>query len=257
MTYFLGRLLSRKIRHMSLSNQTTVSERRESQRHARALSVKWRILGARDYQYAPTVIQNISTSGMAFLFDEEFKEGTVMMVQFEGVAPQFAEPILLRVERATPQKNNKWQVGCSFSTPYSEDELEALLESARRGEGRAMMSPGPVESAAPVDPFIMGSAGERRKSIRRKRSSVAVFVSRAEGRGLEIPGSIVERSLTGLGIVVSMAFPRGTALKVRLQHGNVAALQVQVRNCRQQEKQWFLGCQFTQTPPANVFMLLG
>jgi hypothetical protein len=241
---------------MSLLDQTTMSERRESKRHARSLLVKWRILGARDYQYAPTMIQNVSNTGIAFLFDEDFKEGTVLMVQFEGVADKFGEPMLMRVQRSTPQKNNKWQVGCCFSTPFSEEELQALMESARRGEGRSV-SPGPIDSPVPVDPFIMGSAGERRKSPRRKRSSVAVFVSRAEGRGLEIPASIVERSLTGVGIVAPMAFPRGTALKIRLQHGNVQALQVQVRNCRQQEKQWFLGCQFTQTPPANVFMLLG
>jgi len=235
---------------MRLLNQTPAKDRRVAPRHARTLLVKWRILGARNYKYSPTLIQNISTTGMAFLLDEEFTAGTVLMVQFEGGATRVAEPTLLRVERCRREKNNKWQVGCSFSNPISREDLQALLELARRGEGKTIRQP------TIVDPLIKASASERRKSVRRQLSSVAVFVSRA-GNGPDVPGTIVERSHSGLGIVVPSPFTRGTTLKVRLQHDAVRSLDVKVRNCRHQDKQWFLGCLFTRTPPATVFMLLG
>jgi len=235
---------------MRLLNQTPAKDRRVAPRHARTLLVKWRILGARNYKYSPTLIRNISTTGMAFSFDEECREGTVLMVQFEGVAAKFAEPILMRVERCRQENDDKWQVGCSFSSPFTREDLQPLLEFARSREGKTIRPP------TIVDPFIKGSASERRKSVRRKLSSVAVVVSRA-GNGPEVPGTIVERSLSGLGIVVSSPFTRGTLLKVRLQHDNVRSLQVKVRNCRQEDNEWYLGCIFTQTPPASVFMLLG
>jgi hypothetical protein len=163
----------------------------------------------------------------------------------------------MRVEWSTQQKNKKWQVGCSFSSPFSGEDLRAMLESALKFV--APPAP-PVDKSASkeqvMDPFLSGSAGERRGAVRRKRSSVAVFVSRSEG-AREIEGAVVERSLSGLGIVVPAPFTRGTTLRVRIQHGNVASVTALVRNCRQQGKQWILGCQFTQQPPANVIMLLG
>ena len=235
---------------MNLLNQIPAKERRVTPRHVRPLLVKWRIVGARNYRYSPTLIQNISTTGMAFLFDEEFTAGTVLMVQFEAGATKVAEPMLMRVERCRREKNNKWQVGCSFSNPISREDLRALLELARKGEGKT------IRQTTIIDPFIKAGASERRKSVRRQLSSLAVFVSRA-GNGPEVPGTIVERSQSGLGIVVPSPFARGTSLKVRLQHDHVQSLHVKVRNCRAQDKQWFLGCLFTRTPPASVFMLLG
>jgi PilZ domain len=244
---------------MSIAHAVAVSssERRSSARHPRALKVKWRVLGARDYSYAAAMLHNVSTTGLALLFDETFPAGTVLIVQLEGVAEKYAEPMLLRVEWSTQQKNKKWQVGCSFSCPLSEDDLKALLESARKFVPPAAAPVEPVtKETAVVDPFLAGSAGERRGSVRRKRSSVTVFVSRSEG-AREIEGAVVERSLSGLGIMVPAPFTRGSVLRVRLQHANVPPFQVQVRNCRQQGKQWILGCHFTQTPPANVMLFLG
>jgi hypothetical protein len=50
----------------------------------------------------------------------------------------------------------------------------------------------------------------------------------------------------------------GTWWKVRPRDGDHGmAVQVQVRNCRQQGKQWHIGCQFRSTPAANVLMLFG
>jgi hypothetical protein len=200
------------------------------------------------------LIQNISTTGLALTFEETFQAGSVLIVQLEGVAEKYAEPMLTRVEWSTQQKNKKWQVGCSFFSPLSAEDLRALLDSART----FVPAPVPAKPIASeiVDPFVAGSAGERRSAVRHERSSVAVFLSRSEG-ARAIEGAVVERSLTGLGILVPAPFTRGTVLKLRIQHSDVAAISVLVRNCRQHGKQWFLGCQFTQAPPANVIMLLG
>ena len=85
-----------------------------------------------------------------------------------------------------------------------------------------------------------------------------VSLCRADG-GTPVEGSVVDRSLKGLGILSPRPFTRGTLLNVRPlgAHEQTSTVQVQVRNCRQKSKQWFLGCHFQQTPPANVLMLLG
>ena len=127
----------------------------------------------------------------------------------------------------------------------------------RTENGRAVRQGGDL--VVTFDVVSSGKYGDTITGVVAPLAKQAVLVRGGGGAlsRLEIPGAIVERSLTGLGIVVPMAFPRGTSLKVRLQHGNVSSLQVQVRHCRHQENQWFLGCQFTQSPPANVLMLLG
>src|SRR6516225_5637896 len=197
---------------MSTTSSVAVStsERRSGVRQPRALVVKWRILGARDYSYATTLIQNISTTGLALTFEETFQAGSVLIVQLEGVAEKYAEPMLTRVEWSTQQKNKKWQVGCSFFSPLSAEDLRALLDSART----FVPAPVPAKPIASeiVDPFVAGSAGERRSAVRHERSSVAVFLSRSEG-ARAIEGAVVERSLTGLGILVPAPFTRGTVLK--------------------------------------------
>jgi hypothetical protein len=46
-------------------------------------------------------------------------------------------------------------------------------------------------------------------------------------------------------------------VRPRDAHANIPSVQVEVRNCRQKGKEWFLGCHFLHSPPANVLMLLG
>src|SRR5438045_820677 len=80
-----------------------------------------------------------------------------------------------------------------------------------------------------------------------------VVLGRAVGRA-PVEAAVVDRSLKGLGILSHRPFTRGTLLNVRPRdaHEKTASIQVDVRNCRQKDKQWLLGCHFLCIPPANV-----
>ncbi len=109
-----------------------------------------------------------------------------------------------------------------------------------------------------MDPFLVGSASEKRSLLRRGGLSVPVTLCRAAG-GTPIAACVVDRSLKGLGVLVDRPFTRGSLLTVRPNgsHAKTISVQIEVRNCRQKGNQWLLGCHFLQAPPANVLMLLG
>ena len=118
------------------------------------------------------------------------------------------------------------------------------------------------ETAKPnvkLDPFVFGSRVEKRGVLRRRGSQIAVFVSEGSGTGQQRDGWVVDRSASGLGLLLEDAPAVGTFLNVRA--ANAAALmpcvQVQVRYCRKQAAGWVVGCQFVKTPPTTVLWQFG
>jgi hypothetical protein len=245
------------------TNVNRSADRRKAARHARNLQISWRVLGNRDYHFGEAALKNIGAQGMALRVDRHCPNGTLVIVQFE-IGRGSVEPMLLRTEwsgEAEPAKGGTvtYLVGCSFTTPLSEEELKALLECAQkaaaaRGPRKTAAAPEP----APGDPFLVGSVGERRSLARRAGVVVPVAVYRAHG-GTRIEGAVVDRSLKGLGILMPMPITRGTQLKVRPSNApeKIPYVEVQVRNCRQKSMHWLLGCDFPQTPRSDVLMLLG
>lgn len=109
------------------------------------------------------------------------------------------------------------------------------------------------------DPFVHGSASERRASLRRGGNPVAVLISDAETKLPPFQGWVLDRSMGGLCLSVDQAVPTGTVLSVRAANAppNVSWVQVEVKNCRQEGSAWELGCQFLRTPTWGVLLLFG
>ena len=243
--------------------QTKTANRRKAQRHAHSLQITWRKLGNRDFHYGAACLKDISTGGMAVEVDTDCRKGTVVIVQL-GLGAPFDGPILLQTEWSRELSTDadaspSFLMGCSFTTPLHDKELQALLEAARKAAAApAPAKPAPVKAPVEVDPFLAGSASEKRAQVRRGGVVVAVTLCRADGGPL-VDAAVVDRSLQGLGILSRVPMTRGAWLKVRPRDAGdqAIAVQVQVRNCRQQGKQWHIGCQFRSTPPANVLMLFG
>jgi hypothetical protein len=245
------------------ATQPQTSTRRKAQRHARPLRISWRLLGNRDFRFGEADLKDISTGGLAMHVDTLCRKGAVVIVQMDGMPDPFFGPWLLQAawSRSLPPELGKpvYLVGCSFTTPIAEKDLQALLEAARRVKAAPAPAKAPaVKAAAEVDPFLAGSASEKRRSARRKGLIVPVVVCRTDG-GTQLDATVVDRSLQGLGILGSVAMARGTRLKVRPRdiHDDAFSVQVEVRNCVQKGQQWHLGCQFARTPSANVLMLFG
>jgi hypothetical protein len=72
-----------------------------------------------------------------------------------------------------------------------------------------------------------------------------VYLSRAEGTNTIFAAVIADRSTSGIGLVTTVPFARGTVLKMCPRGGAAddAPILVQVRHYRQKGNKWLLGCQ--------------
>jgi hypothetical protein len=86
----------------------------------------------------------------------------------------------------------------------------------------------------------------------------AHFVA-ALGEGKATPCRVVNRSRTGLALVVRQPIEVGTMLQVRADDApeTVPWVAIQVRNCRARRKHWIVGCQFQQELPWDILLLFG
>lgn len=111
----------------------------------------------------------------------------------------------------------------------------------------------------PPDPFLEGSATERRTTFRRSGNPIEVSIAAAEPAGEIARGRVVDRSMGGLCLITTQPIDKGTIISVRPLNAPPPAqwVQVQVRGCRQDGKEWELGCQFLRTPPYSVLLSFG
>lgn len=131
------------------------------------------------------------------------------------------------------------------------------LQLCRRRPKAAL--PPPTEEPPPLDPFIFGSAQEKRQAVRRKGNPVSVLISDASGRATPWQGVVADRSLGGLRLVVRNKAAVGTILSVRPAQANTIFpwVQVEVRSCREEGDSWNLGCQFVKVPHSSLLWHFG
>jgi hypothetical protein len=151
--------------------------------------------------------------------------------------------------------------------------IGALVGVIMLGAGRLLMSrrPPAPQSKEPVlvpqptsplsiefhDPFLQGSASERRQAVRRQGSEVTVQISDADAKATPSTGWVLDRSATGLRVEVSEPVSQGTVISVRPVGSPAPWTQLEVKSCRLEGKSWALGCQFCKPPPYSVLMLFG
>jgi hypothetical protein len=134
----------------------------------------------------------------------------------------------------------------------------------------AKLIPRPASAAAPstasgrashpqYDPFVDGSALERRTALRRKGNPVLVHISDAEAKAKPTTGWVMDRSTTGLCLQVEEAMAVRTILCVRAGDAPKGTIwiQIEVKNCRQKGNSWEIGCEFVQPPPWGIMLLFG
>jgi hypothetical protein len=232
-------------------------------RHRLSSAASWRRLAARHEDFAPATVQDISRTGLALLVNEPLKGGDILVVRLEEAAGGAAELWLVRVKHARqqPDPEQHWLLGCSFTRPLREDDLDVLLRAHTDGA-----SPGGDEPPAegdeprdPGDPFLEGGADERRGAARRVGGVVTVLLCRVGTVEALARGWVHNRSTGGLSLSSPRAFASGSLIKVRLERARAVApwVQLRVRSCQANRKQWLLGCQFTERLPSHVVMQFG
>lgn len=117
-----------------------------------------------------------------------------------------------------------------------------------------------VEKTAPApDPFLAGSATEKRVAARRKGATLEVWFTDEEQSGPPDSAWVVDRSLGGLGLCCEHEVPVGSFLRVRPKNAPTMApwVEVEVRSCKLEDGAWQLGCSYRKVPPYSVLLLFG
>jgi hypothetical protein len=114
-------------------------------------------------------------------------------------------------------------------------------------------------AAEPADPFIHGSAMERRRALRRRGGATPVLVSDAEVTVEPYQGWVLNRSTGGLCLAVANEVPLEVVLSILPLNAPETTpwVQVTVKECRRGESDWELSCQFVKTPPYSVLLMFG
>jgi hypothetical protein len=114
-------------------------------------------------------------------------------------------------------------------------------------------------SAPAFDPFTFGSPRDRRAAVRRKGNTVEVLLTAVDDESRSFSGWVLDRSVSGLGLVLSQPVSIGTLLNIRPKDApaETAWLQIEVRNCTKSDDRWLVGCSFVQIPSFSVLLLFG
>jgi len=115
------------------------------------------------------------------------------------------------------------------------------------------------EVASPEDAFRYGMGMARRKSVRLSGNQIPVHVSPDGTLASAWEGWILDRSQGGLRLRVPEAIPIGVVLRVRCLNASEGLpwVEVQVKNSREKDGQWEIGCQFLSEPPRDVLQSFG
>jgi hypothetical protein len=241
------------------------AERRAGARSVCDAAVLFQPLTTKGSHWRPARIRNISLRNVGLAMDPGVPCGTILSVKLEGPHRRFRRPLIARVTRAMERPGEGYHVGCTFVLPLSDEELQALLSSAQPRP--TLSAPSKQESAAKEDdrsadehdPFLHGSASERRCSPRR-RVAIPVHLSYDSIHAETIHGLAIDSSKMGLGLLAARPFAKGTVLRVRPAKADgrtVASVRVKVMCCRAQQRRWVIGVRFLLPPSADTLLIFG
>jgi len=140
-------------------------------------------------------------------------------------------------------------VGGWFLIHRRKARLRALAEQA--GEWK--------DQSSPQDAFRYGMGMARRKSVRLSGNQIPVLVSSEKSADAPWDAWVLDRSQGGLRLRVPQAIQVGAVLRVRTVQAptSIPWVEVQVKNAREKEECWEVGCQFIKNPPNEVLRSFG
>ncbi len=101
-------------------------ERRAQVRYSHALRTSCRPLGREGGSW-PAEVRDVSRAGASLVMSREVRPGAVLVVALECLGGRFARPQLMRVARVRRDGERAWEVGCTFVTPLTDNDVQALL----------------------------------------------------------------------------------------------------------------------------------
>ena len=137
--------------------------------------------------------------------------------------------------------------------------LGLVFGRKRRAGDESTPAPANAAPAPPdQDPFVHGSATEKRRSRRRAGNPVRVLVTNAVGKSRPREAWVVDRSQGGLRLSYHRAIREGTVLRVCAAGVSPpVSVEVQVRYCIEAGSGWTVGCRFVTPPRSDVLWTFG
>src|SRR5262245_23535364 len=111
----------------------------------------------------------------------------------------------------------------------------------------------------PYDPFMAGSASEKRETVRRKGNAIKVLIRGPSKDDEPVVGYVLDRSGGGMALCTHLEFPNGAVLHVRpdSHFENGVWAKIEVRSVRRDRDDWHLGCKFIESLPWSVLLQFG
>jgi hypothetical protein len=106
-------------------------ERRAWVRYASSCEVACQSVGALKDAGWPGKVLDVSLGGIGLLLRHRFPPGAPLVVELKKANSQFHRTVSVRVMHSRPviaEGDHCWLVGCAFSQPLSEKELQELLQ---------------------------------------------------------------------------------------------------------------------------------
>jgi hypothetical protein len=115
------------------------------------------------------------------------------------------------------------------------------------------------DRTSPQDAFRYGMGMARRKSVRLSGNQIPVLVAAEQNTDATWDAWVLDRSQGGLRLRVPQAIPVGAVIRVRTLQASTSLpwVEVQVKNVREKEESWEVGCQFLNDPSPDVLRSFG
>lgn len=117
----------------------------------------------------------------------------------------------------------------------------------------------PKLAASIEDPLASQGTNERRVAARRGGHPVTVDLHDPDEAQPMQHGWVMDRSVSGLCLMVPNALPIGSFWKVRPSNApqTTPPVRVEVINCAADGAEWKLGCRFEKTPNYAILLMFG
>lgn len=75
----------------------------------------------------PARVMNISCGGIGLMLSRRYERDTLLQVELQIPKKGFSRPLLVQVLHVTGHATGGWLLGCAFTQPLSEEEIQQLL----------------------------------------------------------------------------------------------------------------------------------
>jgi hypothetical protein len=103
------------------------AERCESLRRSCHLEVSCRAVGDKITHGGHGVIRNVSAQGICLHASRRFEVGRLLALELPGTAGRGGRRLLAYLIRIAPTAEGLWELGCTFTSRLSDEELRSLF----------------------------------------------------------------------------------------------------------------------------------